>query len=312
MKPNMYKFPALFVIMYILIYPLQGQKIQKFLSRGNIEKAITSCEKLDPDEKIKGYSLIADYFFNQKEFSKAEEFYLKSNSPEKGMVKIAEHYLTGGDITNAEVFFKKTPEPEIGLLKIADYSLEKGEVSLAEQYYEKADMEKSGCTRIGDMFLLQENFKEAKDYYDKAGRDIPLDSLISLKKALSEAKITHGMTIGNKGLQSFNEMEKITLFNPAVENDAILLMSFNSHTDNIPKFMVVISFISKENNFTSSFYYPRDYLDQSGYYISGNSITLRLRDDATESPGFKINLSEKVNNRFKIISNSLTVAKEIK
>jgi len=74
-------------------YPLQGQKVEKLLNQGKLEKAIAHCEKQDDDDRTECYMTIGNYYLTNGDYTAAEEYYHKSGDIKKGYVKIAESYM---------------------------------------------------------------------------------------------------------------------------------------------------------------------------------------------------------------------------
>ena len=63
------------IYLLIIVTPFFGQKAEKLLLRGEIEKAVKYCEKQQGDEKADCFMHIANYYFKKSDFLNADKYY---------------------------------------------------------------------------------------------------------------------------------------------------------------------------------------------------------------------------------------------
>lgn len=265
-----------------------GQKVNKLLQNGEIDKAIRYCEKRqDKSDCIKA---IAYYYFKNKDITNAEKYYLKLDEPNFGLNKIADFYFKNDDFLNAEKYFNLTDSPNEGLLLIADTYKKKGKYSDAEIYYEKVGLLKEGLNRIADALFLDLNYSRAITYYERIGKKYSIEELETLHKDIIEEKELSGSI----SLKYYTTKKKVSIFNPRMFGNNNLYISYELENElkNELKnnYFLIISYYGKkivmgsEYNVISINQYSPKYI--SGYYhysMSLNTITVQLQESAIQA-----------------------------
>lgn len=192
------KSGALITLNLLILSSLNAQKIEKLLSNQKTDKAIEYCEnKLEGEEQLSGYTVIADYFFDSNKTQLAAKYYEKAQNKE-GYKKVADVYFSNEILDSAEMFYKKA-DLNVGILKIITFYIKKkdfdkakivtdnlktdeGYIALgdaylsidkrfeAADYYEKANY-KEGYTKLGNICFQGKSYKQALNYYKKAKND---------------------------------------------------------------------------------------------------------------------------------------------
>ena len=145
-----------------------GQKVEKYLKVGKIEKALNYCEKQNGQEKEICFLHIANYYYDLGDIHNAEIYYQKSNNPEMGYLNIAELYLSKKEYNKSVDFYLKAGEAEELIYnRIADTTFSNNEYDTAIDYYDKAG-NKFGLKKVADMYLSKKEFDKSVDIYLKA------------------------------------------------------------------------------------------------------------------------------------------------
>jgi tetratricopeptide (TPR) repeat protein len=144
-----------------------------FNDEGDIEKAIKVLVKSKRESKdVLG---VLGYFYSeQKEYSKAEEYYLKAvKSGDTGALRnLGNLYFEQKEYSKAEEYYQKAVKSgDTGVLRnLGILYQEQKEYNKAEEYYLKAV--KSGDTgalrNLGNLYFEQKEYNKAEKYYLKA------------------------------------------------------------------------------------------------------------------------------------------------
>lgn len=172
---------------------------KKYISKGEIEKAIEVADFLDLKNKVRQdlpYIVIADWYRNKGYELKAAEFYKKAISinPNNCMTynAIASMYFNVKDFISAGYYYSKTlelePENVHALCDMGVIEKTNGNYQKAWENYEKVlqtDGESAVInTNIGVLLCEQGEYEKGMEYYKKAMRMNPNSQKIKFNYAL--------------------------------------------------------------------------------------------------------------------------------
>lgn len=296
---------TLTIYLLIIVTPFFGQKAEKLLLRGEIEKTVKYCEKQQGDEKADCFMHIANYYFKKSDFQNADKYYQKTNDPEYGYLKIADECLRTSNYDLAENYYLKTINPEQGYLKIADNYLSNGNYILAEKFYDKTDLFKEGYIRIADSYFIQEDFENAQAYYKKAGLIFTIEELNQSFIGLFASKEIEETVMRNLKFET-NIIDKLlTIFNPRILSDSTICFSYKLEEETKNDLMLVLQFIIKGGTY-SSFYYPDKKINQH-YNRTKSTFTVKAPHTLGNNKNIKIFFFIWENGKSKNVSNTINL-----
>lgn len=119
------------------------KRIEKWVMKGEFEKAESFCEKLKEKDREDGYQALADAYVRNGQYEKAAQSYEKlgKRAKEKGYTMVGMAFWNKKDYKNAQHYFEKggfsgQRARVYGLM--ADMYKEKGNIRKAKEFYDKA------------------------------------------------------------------------------------------------------------------------------------------------------------------------------
>lgn len=204
------------VLIEIIPYNLNAQKVSKLIEKEQYEKAEEYCFKQKGEKQKLCFTELAEAYLNAKIYDKASEFYEKTDKSKEGFSKIADAYLDSENYEKAYLFYKKANN-NIGFEKIGDAYLKKENFEKAVEYYRKAfpddyNKRKICYKRTADACLNSGYCDKAKNYHKKSGENISNEKMgdcFFLKKDFYNAKVYYERAFRNNKELLYKSYNKI-------------------------------------------------------------------------------------------------------